>query len=171
MLGIKALKILPSVPFAPGHKLIVLTPFYILAPLLAKRRFPATLVGLTMGTVAFLLGDGRYGIFEIAKHVTPGILCDLFVPVLVRGGRRPGPIVWSLFGALLAAGRLTTIFVIVLTVQAPRVAYAFLAPGLCFHVTFGALSGYVTYHIVRATDHVRRASPPVEEPKLERQTP
>ena len=46
-------------------------------------------------TVAFLLGDGRYGIFEILKHVTPGIICDLTVPLLVRGGRQPGPVVWT----------------------------------------------------------------------------
>jgi len=150
MLGFKAIKILPSIPFAPGYKLVILTPFYILASLLTRTRVGATLAGLTMGTVAFLMGDGRYGIFEIAKHVAPGVVSDLGVPLLVRGGRQPGPLSWSLLGTLMAVGRMATIFCIVLTVQAPRVAYALLLPGLAFQCTFGALSGYVSYQLVRA---------------------
>ena len=155
MLGIRALKILPSIPFAPGHKLVLLTPLYIVASLLTKSRFGGTITGITMGTVAFLMGDGKYGIFEIFKHVAPGIICDLFVPMLTRGNRMPGGFVWSVFGAVIAAGRFATIFLIVFTVQAPKVAYAMLIPGLTVHCTFGAASGYVSYHIVRAVARLR----------------
>jgi hypothetical protein len=155
MLGIKALKILPSIPFAPGHKLVLLTPLYIVASLLTKTRIGGTLTGLTMGTVAFLLGDGKYGIFEILKHVTPGVICDLFVPLLVRGGRMPGGLGWALFGVFLAAGRVATILAIVFAVQAPKVAYAMLLPSLAVHCTFGAASGYVSYHIVRGVERLR----------------
>jgi hypothetical protein len=155
MLGIKALKVLPSVPFAPGHKLIILTPLYIVASLLTRSRFGATLTGLVMGTVAFLLGDGRYGIFEILKHVTPGLICDLTVPFLVRGGREPGPIVWTLEGALIGAGRFATIFTITLAIQPPGIAWAILLPGATVHTTFGALSGYVSYHLVKAIARLR----------------
>jgi hypothetical protein len=150
MLGIKALKILPAIPFAPGHKLVLLTPLYIVARLRTHGRAGATLTGLTMGTVAFLMGDGRYGIFEILKHVVPGVICDLVVPPLTRGGRQPGTLAWSLVGGLIAAGRFATIFLVTLAVQPPAVAFAFLVPGLAVHVTFGILSGYVSYHIVRA---------------------
>jgi hypothetical protein len=159
MLGIKALKILPSIPFAPGHKLVLLTPLYIVAAVLSRSRFGATLTGLTMGTVAFLMGDGRYGIFEILKHVTPGLICDALVPLLLRGGRRPGPVVWSLVGGIIGAGRFATIFGVTLTVQAPAVAYAMLIPGLTVHTTFGVLSGYVSYHLVNAILKLRRMEP------------
>jgi hypothetical protein len=156
MLGIKALKILPNIPFAPGHKLVVLTPLYIVAGMLTRgtgvARFGATLTGLVMGTVAFLMGDGRYGVFEIVKHVVPGIVTDLCLPVVVGGGRRPGGLVWSLFGGVIAAGRFCTIVAVTALVQAPAVAYAILVPGLTVHVTFGLASGYVTFHIVRAID-------------------
>ncbi len=155
MLGVKALKVLPSIPFAPGHKLIVLTPLYIAAALLTRSRFGATLTGLVMGTVAFLLGDGRYGIFEILKHVTPGLVCDLTVPLLVRGGREPGPFVWTLEGALIGAGRFATIFAIALAVQPPAIAWAILLPGATVHTTFGAFSGYVSYHLVKAIKRLR----------------
>jgi cobalt transport protein len=157
MLGIKALKILPSVPFAPGHKLVILTPLYVIAGLLTRTPFGSTLTGLTMGTVAFLLGDGRYGIFEILKHVAPGVICDLGVPFIAAPGQRPGPIVWSIFGGVIAAGRFATIFGVVLLTQAPAMAYAILLPGMTVHVTFGVLSGYVTYQLVRGIEHLRAA--------------
>jgi hypothetical protein len=108
-----------------------------------------------MGTVAFLMGDGRYGIFEILKHVTPGVLCDLLLPVMLAGGRNPGRFAWSLFGSVVGAGRFATVFSIVLVAQPPAVAYAVLLPGLTTDVIFGFLSGYVTFHVVRAVDRVR----------------
>ncbi len=150
MLGIKALKVLPNIPFAPGHKLVLLTPLYVVASLKTRTRLGATLTGLVMGSVAFLLGDGRYGIFEILKHVVPGVLCDLLVPLAVAGGRRPGAFVWSLLGGVMGVGRFATIFVVTLTVQAPAVAWAFLVPGLVIHTTFGVLSGLVSSPLIRA---------------------
>jgi hypothetical protein len=151
MLGIKALKVLPSIPFAPGHKLVLLTPLYIVASMKTRSRMGATLTGITMGSVAFLLGDGRYGIFEILKHVTPGVLCDLLVPLVAgHGERRPGRLAWTILGAVIGSGRFATIFVVTLTVQAPAVAYAILVPGLLVHTIFGALSGFVSGQLVRA---------------------
>jgi hypothetical protein len=112
-----------------------------------------------MGTVAFMMGDGRYGIFEILKHVTPGLICDALVPLLIRGGRRPGPVLWSIVGGVIGAGRFATIFGIALTVQAPAVAFAMLIPGFTVHTTFGALSGYVSYHLVKAVERLRKPRP------------
>lgn len=147
MLGVKALKVLPSIPFAPGHKLVLLTPLYVVASRHTRRRTGATLTGLTMGTTAFLMGDGKYGIFEILKHVAPGVICDLVVP-LVGHTRRPW--VWAAVGGVIALGRFATIFLITLAVQAPAIAYAILLPGLTVHVVFGAASGWVTAHLVEA---------------------
>ena len=155
MLGIKALKVLPGIPFAPGYKVVLLTPLYIIASLLTRTRFGATITGFAMGTVAFLLGDGKYGVFEIAKHVAPGLIADLIVPIVTRGERMPGGIGWSLIGAVIAVGRFATILVITAVVAAPRVAYAILVPGLVVHVTFGAASGYVSYHLVKAVARLR----------------
>jgi len=153
MLGVRALKILPSIPFAPGHKLVLLTPLYIVAALATRSRFGATLTGVVMGLVAFLLGDGKYGVFEILKHLAPGLLCDLFVPLLYR--QRLGGLGWSLFGGFVALGRFATILSVVALVQAPKVAYAMLAPGLLVHSLFGVASGYVTFHLLK---HVKLES-------------
>lgn len=150
MLGIKVLKLLPGLPFAPGHKGVLLIPLYFAAAGLAKTRFAATLTGLTMGTAAFLLGDGRWGVFEIAKHVAPGLLADLLMPVLIRSPATAGVLAWSALGALCALGRFATVTAIALTVQAPALVFAFLIPGLVIHGVFGALSGIVTAPLMRA---------------------
>lgn len=159
MLGLKALKVLPSIPFAPGHKLVLLTPLYIVAALRTRSRAGATLTGLVMGSVAFLLGDGRYGVFEVLKHVAPGILCDLFVPLVAR--RNPGALLWSVLGGVMGLGRFATIFSVTLLVQAPAVAWAILVPGLLIHTTFGVLSGLVSAPLIRA------AAPPAPIPSEE----
>lgn len=152
MLGIKALKLLPGLPFAPGHKGVILIPLYIVAGFMTRSRSGSTLTGLTMGTVAFLLGDGRYGIFEIVKHVAPGVLVDLLMPLMRRGGdqAKRGVVAWSLFGLVIALGRFATITAIAFSVQAPALVYALLIPGLTIHAIFGILSGIVTAPLVRA---------------------
>jgi energy-coupling factor transporter transmembrane protein EcfT len=167
MLGIKAMKILPSIPFAPGHKLVLLTPLYVMATLLTRTRFGATLTGLTMGIVAFLLGDGRYGPFEILKHVAPGLVCDAMVPLITSGGRRPGPIVWSLVGGIIAVGRFATILAVTCAVQAPSAAFLILVPGLAWHTSLGVGSGYVSYHLVRALAMVAQPKPVEASPEDE----
>jgi hypothetical protein len=150
MLGIKALKLLPGIPFAPGHKGVLLIPLYIAAGFLTRSRAGSTLTGLTMGTVAFLLGDGRYGVFEICKHVAPGVMVDLGAPFM--RGRAHRVWAWSLFGLVVALGRYATVTAIALAVQAPAVVYAVLLPGLIVHAVFGVLSGIVTAPLVRALE-------------------
>ena len=169
MLGIRALKILPSIPFAPGHKLAVLTPLYIIASLKTRSPFGSTLTGLTMGTAAFAMGDGRFGIFEIAKHVTPGIVCDIFVPIVARNPLRTSPVVWTLLGGLIGAARFTTILVMTFVAMAPIVAYAILIPGFTVHTFFGLVSGFVTFHLVRATQGL--STPPSVPPTAMSQVP
>jgi len=150
MLGIKALKLLPGLPFAPGHKGVLLIPLYIVAGVMTRSRLGATLTGLTMGLAAFLLGDGRYGVFEIAKHVAPGLLVDLLLPIMRVGRGNRGRVAWSLFGLTVALGRFATVTVIALAVQPPAVVFALLIPGLAVHAVFGILSGVVTAPLVRA---------------------
>jgi hypothetical protein len=105
-----------------------------------------------MGTVAFLLGDGRYGVFEILKHIAPGILCDLVVPLVTRSehGKTASTVIWSVVGGLMGVGRFATILAVMATVQAPAIAWKFLVPGLVIHTTFGVLSGLVSAPLLRA---------------------
>ena len=108
-------------------------------------------VGVIAGVSLTMLGNT----LSALMHVAPGIVCDLTVPLLVRNGRQPGPLLWTIEGGIIGAGRFATIFGITLAVQAPTMAYAMLIPGFTVHTTFGALSGYVSYHLVKAITRLR----------------
>lgn len=163
MLSVKVLKLLPGLPFAPGHKGIILLPLYVVAGLMTRGRWGATLTGVTMGTVAFLLGSSRYGIFEIFKHIAPGIVCDLMLPMLLRRASAPvtadQPLRRSviarhvglhmLTGVMMASARFATVFAVVLVTQTSAVAYAIFVPSLTSHLLFGFFSGYVSLSLVR----------------------
>src|SRR5262249_36867599 len=84
MASLKMLKILPGLPFASGHKSILLFPLYVLAARLTQSRWGATAAGSIMGVIGFLQGDGRFGVLEILKHVAPGFVIDIGEPLVRR---------------------------------------------------------------------------------------
>lgn len=150
MLTLKWLKVLPGLPFAPGHKTVLLLPLYILASELTYTRWGGTLVGSCMGIMGFLMGDGRYGIFEVFKHIAPGLIIDLLLPVFrAREEKIPGPVAYGLLGLLAAFGRFATIVLIIEIVGAPPAFYAIAAPLALVHLGFGAASGVVSYGVMK----------------------
>jgi hypothetical protein len=148
MASVKVIKLLPGLPFAPGHKALLLFPLYVLASRLTHSRWGGTAAGSIMGVIGFLQGDGRFGILEIFKHVAPGLVIDLAGP-LVR--RLPA---WALgycfLGLAAAAGRVTTELVLVLLLGARAEVYLFPAAVLVPNLLAGFLSGFVTIFVLRA---------------------
>jgi hypothetical protein len=148
MASIKLLKLLPGLPFAPGHKAILLFPLYVLASRLTHSRWGGTAAGSIMGVIGFLQGDGRFGVLEILKHIAPGLIIDLASP-MVR--RLPA---WAfgycLLGLAAAAGRITTELVLVLLLGARAEVYLFPAAVLIPNLLAGFLSGFVTIFVLRA---------------------
>ena len=116
-------------------------------------------IRLTPNNIAAL--PNADGVFEIAKHIAPGVLVDLLLP-LMRGRdpavqRKRGVLAWSLFGLVVALGRFATVTLIAFAVQPPSLVYALLLPGFIVHAVFGTLSGMVTTPLVRAiADRERR---------------
>lgn len=156
MLTLKWLKVLPGLPFAPGHKTVLLLPLYILAAELTHHRWGATIVGATMGIVGFLMGDGRYGIFEVAKHIAPGLIIDLLLPIFrVRDGHTRGAVAYGLVGLVAAFGRFATIILIVYLFDAPEAFFVLAAPLAFVHLGFGAASGLVSYAVVKSLRRFR----------------
>jgi len=148
MASIKVLRLLPGLPFAPGHKALLLFPLYVLASRLTYSRWGGTAAGSIMGVIGFLQGDGRFGVLEILKHVVPGLVIDLAGP-LVR--HLPA---WALgycvLGLAAAAGRITTELVLVLLLGARAEVYLFPAAILVPNLLAGFLSGFVTIFVLRA---------------------
>lgn len=148
MASIKLIKLLPGLPFAPGHKALLLFPLYVLASRLTYSRWGGTAAGSIMGVIGFLQGDGRFGLLEIFKHIAPGLVIDLAGP-LAR--RLPA---WALgycfLGLAAAVGRVTTELMLVLLLGARAEVYLFPAAVLIPNLVAGFLSGFVTIFVLRA---------------------
>lgn len=147
MASFKMLKLLPGLPFASGHKALLLFPLYVLAARLTHSRWGATTAGTIMGVVGFLQGDGRFGVLEVLKHIAPGMVIDLADP-LVR--RLP---VWALgyclLGLVAAVARTSTELVLVFLLGARAEIYLFPAAKLVPNLLAGFLSGFVTMFVLR----------------------
>jgi hypothetical protein len=148
MASIKVLKLLPGLPFAPGHKALLLFPLYVLASRLTHSRWGGTAAGSIMGVIGFLQGDGRFGVLDVLRHVAPGLIIDLAEP-LVR--RLP---LWALgycfLGMVAAAGRISAELVLVLLLGARAEVYLFPAAVLVPNLVAGFLSGFITMFVLRA---------------------
>ena len=158
MLTTKLLKVLPGIPFAPGYKITFLVPLYILAAELTRTRFGATITGTTVGVISFLFGDGRFGIFEILKHITPGLVVDLFAPLTRRWMTKPSTLLFMFLGALCALTRATTMLAVVFFIEGNAVLYALVGFQGISQVFFGTLSGFVTFYMVKSLGRLKTAA-------------
>jgi hypothetical protein len=148
MASVKVLRILPGLPFAPGHKVILLFPLYVLASRLTYSRWGGTAAGSIMGVIGFLQGDGRLGVLEILKHITPGLVIDIGSPLVAR---LPA---WALgycvLGLAAAVARTSTDLTLVVLLGARAEVYLFPAAVLVPNLVAGWLSGFVTMFVLRA---------------------
>lgn len=145
MMSTKLFKIMPNIPFLPGHKSLIILPLYFLATLLTKTKWGGTYTGVSIGLVAFLFGEGTFGILEIFKYIAPGVIVDLLF--LLK--KHPSAIYYSFIGLLMAWARLTTVIIVAIIASAPPVFYAFLLPMALTHSVFGLLCGPVSYFMVK----------------------
>jgi hypothetical protein len=148
MASLKMLKFLPGLPFASGHKAILLFPLYVLAARLTHSRWGATAAGSIMGVIGFLQGDGRFGILEVLKHVTPGVVIDVADPFIRR--LPSWAFGYCLLGLGAAIARTTTEFALVFLLGARAEVYIFPAARLVPNLAAGFLSGFVTIFVLRA---------------------
>ena len=147
MASLKMLRILPGLPFASGHKTILLFPLYVLAARLTQSRWGATAAGSIMGVIGFLQGDGRFGVLEILKHVAPGVVIDLGEPLVRRWP--PWALGYSVLGFFAAIARTATDFIVVLLLGARAEIYLFPAVKLVPNVVAGVLSGFIAVFVLR----------------------
>lgn len=156
MLGTKVTKILPGVPFAPGFKLAIKVPLYILAASLTRLPYAATLSGFIVGVLSLLAGDGRYGLFELLKHVTPGIVIDLAGPLLRRG--KVSTLGCVGLGMLAAVARSSTVLAVAAFVDGNRALYGFAALQGLSWLFFGALGGLATATLLKSLARLQAAA-------------
>jgi len=148
MTSIKVLRILPGLPFAPGHKVILLFPLYALASRLTYSRWGGTAAGSIMGVIGFLQGDGRLGLLEILKHITPGLVIDIGMPLVER--LPTWALGYCVLGLAAAVARISTDLALVVLLGARAEVYLFPAAVLVPNLVAGWLSGFVTMFVLRA---------------------
>ncbi len=163
MVSLKMLKILPGVPFAPGFKTLLLYPLYVVASQLTHTRWGGTTAGAVMGVIGFLQGDGRFGVLEVLKHLAPGLLIDLLMPVVKRLPQ--SVFVYCALGFLAAIARTATEFTVVLLLGARAELFLFPAARLVPNLIAGTLSGFVSVFVLRAFDN-QPPDPPGRETTL-----
>lgn len=160
---LRLLKIFPGLPVAPGHKGVVLIPFYIVANQLTASRWGATQFGGIMGLSSTFLGmSNKLGPFGILRHIVPGLFVDLVVPPLLAVVRTPAVWLWGVVGAGAALTRLSTVVAAALVVEAPPAFYVMLVPMIVTNLVFGFLSGFVTAQLLGVASRLRAS--PVAEP-------
>jgi len=148
MASVKVLRILPGLPFAPGHKVILLFPLYVLASRLTYSRWGGTAAGSIMGVIGFLQGDGRLGVLEILKHITPGLVIDIGTPLVAR--LPTWALGYCVLGLAAAVARMSTDLMLVVLLGARAEVYLFPAAVLVPNLVAGCLSGFVTMFVLRA---------------------
>lgn len=156
MMSLKFLKVMPGMPVAPGWKNLLFIPLLILSSELTNNGWGGTLAGSTMGIVAFLFGDGKYGIFEVFQHVTPGLLIDLFWPLFRRMPR--SIIAYGILGFLASAGKFATILLVLFFMESGAMVYTVILPFGIPHLVFGALSGIITFYLIGSADSIRKTA-------------
>ncbi len=149
VMGLKVLQVLPGIPFASGHKNVLIVPMFLYVSHATHMRFGGFAAGTAVGIVSFLLGYGKFGVLEIAHFALPGLLADLLTPFLRATRPATRLAQYAAAGAVLGLGRFAANFLAILLAGAPNVAYALFAPLLVSQVAFGALSGFVSVLLIK----------------------
>ena len=148
MMAFKLVKVLPGLPVMQGAKMIFFIPLYVLAADRTHTRWGGTIAGGIMGFLAFLNGDSRYGLFEILKHLVPGLTMDIIWPVVRKLPLR----IWILVivGWIAAAARTSTQFAMIFALSSDNATLLiFPALKLIPNAIAGTLSAFVTYPILK----------------------
>lgn len=149
IMSVKMLQIMPGLPIAPGHKNVLIIPFFLIAASLTKMRLGGFWAGLTTGVVSVLLGYGKYGVLEIAHFAAPGLLADMLMPVAgLKASRWLRLLNFAAIGAVMGAGRFAANFLVIILAGAPKLAFILYLPMLISQIAFGAVSAFVTLFLL-----------------------
>jgi len=158
IMALKLVQVLPGLPFASGHKNVLIVPFLLLAAGLTRMRFGGLWTGITAGTVSVLMGYGKFGVLEIAHFAAPGLLADLLLPLARLDAARWLRLVqFAAIGAVLGLGRFAANLLVIVIAGAPSVAFLLFLPMLASQVAFGAASALVSMVVL---ERLRRATVP-----------
>lgn len=149
IMGTKVFQVLPGLPFAPGHKNVIVIPLLLLAAGLTRAKFGGLWAGVTAGVVSVLSGYGSYGVLEVLHFAVPGLMADILLPLArIKQPRWLRSVQFAIVGAALGLGRFAANFLMILLAGAPGLAFVLYVPMLVSQMVFGALSAFVTLSLL-----------------------
>ncbi len=143
---IRFMKITPGFPIAPGHKNVLIIPFFILASRLTNKRFAGTSIGFLSGIIHFMSGFGKYGPLGILQFALLGLIVDLFMLLFKKSN---SIIVFCLIGAIAGFTRVSAEIGLAWLLRMPVEYYLFYLPYVASQCLFGAASGIVTKYLIK----------------------
>ncbi len=149
VMSLKLLQLLPGLPFAPGHKNLIVIPLLVMAAITTHGKFGGMAAGFSIGIVSFLMGYGKFGIFEVLHFALPGLVADLLAPLLISGSGFLLLTRLAVLGTLIGLTRFTANFMILILVGSPALAWVVFIPMLVSQLLFGSLSCIVCIYIVK----------------------
>jgi hypothetical protein len=150
LISFRLIRILPGIPFAPGHRLLIILPllFFISS---THHRWTATITTLTFGLLSLFLGIlGNLGIIEIFRLLFLGMLVDLFSYFI------PQPKFLRISYLIISGAFIGLLFtwsgvIWWIWMRVPVQIYFFTAHRFIFGLVFGVMSATLTYQILPIT--------------------
>ena len=142
---IRFMKIAPGFPIAPGHKNVLIIPFFILATRLTQQKFAATSIGFLSGIIHFISGFGKFGPLGIIQFALLGFIIDILM-LLFRQNK--SILIFALVGAIAGLTRVSIEIGLAWILGMPVEYYLFYSPYIISQCTFGALSAIVTKYLI-----------------------
>ncbi len=142
---IRFMKIAPGFPIAPGHKNVLLIPFFILGARLTKRRFTGTAIGFLSGIIHFAAGFGKYGPLGILQFMLMGLVIDLLMLLFKRSN---SVFIFGLIGGVAGLTRVSAEISLAVLLGMPVEYYLVYSPYILSQCIFGVLSAIVTKYLI-----------------------
>lgn len=143
---VRFIKIAPGLPIAPGHKNVLIIPFFIVGSHSAQGSWAGAKIGFFSGFIHFMSGFGKYGPLGILQFVLLGAVIDVLLAVF----RNPFNLfICGLIGIIAGLFRVISEIIIALILDVPVEFYLFYLPFIAAHCVFGAISAPITKQMLQ----------------------
>lgn len=143
---IRMVKIAPGIPWASGHKNIVLIPVFVFGITRSGKKFAGTTIGLISGILNFGMGFGKYGPIGILQFAVLGFFMDLLLLLPVKKTNLIYLILVGIIGGFIRA---STDILLALMLNASELVYLVYLPAIISQVAFGAASAFISRAILK----------------------
>jgi hypothetical protein len=143
---IRMVKIAPGIPWASGHKNIVLIPVFVFGITRSGKKFAGTTIGLISGILNFGMGFGKYGPIGILQFAVLGFFMDLLLLLPVK---KTNLIYLALVGIIGGFVRASTDILLALMLDASELVYLVYLPAIISQVAFGGASAFISRAVLK----------------------